>query len=202
VTAKRQLEKRQLEKRLCGPCTVCCTELKIPQLRKDARVPCRHLTASGCGIYTERPAVCREFLCGWRLFDDMGDGWRPDLSGVLAMRWAPDQLPAAWKTAPYGVHLVVLGGEAAVLRPAFVDYVKRLIARGIPVLLSAASPPIVLNEHLEPDSDPDVFRERLAELHGLLHAARFGRSLLKRIGFLYRLRIDKQRQKYLKKSTG
>src|SRR5947209_3029745 len=76
-----------LHKRKCGPCTVCCTELKIPQLRKQARVPCQHLTVSGCGIYQTRPDVCREFLCGWRLFEEMGDDWRPDLSGVMALRW-------------------------------------------------------------------------------------------------------------------
>jgi len=43
-------------------------------------------------------------------------------------------------------------------------------------------------------------RERLAELYGLLHAARFERSLWKRIRFLYRLQIDRQRQKFLMKS--
>jgi hypothetical protein len=193
-----------LAKRSCGPCTACCVELKIdtPQLRKKARLPCPHLTGSGCGIYAARPPVCREFLCGWRLFEEMGDSWRPDLSGVLAMRWAPDQLPVAWRSTPYGVHLVILGGEAAVLRPAFADYVTRLMARGIPVFLSAASPYILLNEHLEPDPSPARLRERLPELYALLHAARFGQSLLKRIVFLYRLQIDRQRQKFLGKSNG
>ena len=42
-----------LDRRACGPCTACCVELKIdaPELRKKARAPCPHLTASGCGIY-------------------------------------------------------------------------------------------------------------------------------------------------------
>jgi hypothetical protein len=191
-----------LSKRQCGPCTVCCTELKIPQLRKQARVPCRHLAGSGCGIYAERPPVCREFLCGWRLFEDMSDAWRPDLSGVMALRWSPSELPAAWRTAPYGVHLLVIGGEAAVLRPAFASYVTKLMARGIPVFLSASSPYIVLNEHIEAHADPAFLRSRLAELYGLLHAARFGESLWKRIVFLYRLQIDKQRRKYIEKSNG
>lgn len=193
-----------LARRQCGPCNACCVELKIdtPQLRKKARLPCPHLTASGCGIYKERPPVCREFLCGWRLFEDMGDDWRPDLSGVLAMRKAPGELPAAWaKAAPYGVHLVVIGGEAAVVRPAFPDYVQRLMTRGIPVFLSAASPYILLNEHLEPDSGPAFLRQRLMELYRLLHAARFGQSLCRRIVFLYLLQIDRQRQKYLRRST-
>jgi hypothetical protein len=177
-------------------------ELKIdvPELRKKARQPCQHLTGSGCGIYAKRPSVCREFLCGWRLFEELGDDWRPDLSGVLAMRKAPAELAAAWRHAPYGAHLVVIGGEAAVLRPAFADYVARLVARGIPVYLSAASPYIILNEHLEAGADADTLKTRLAELYALLDAARFGRSLWTRIRFLYTLQIDRQRQKFLGKS--
>jgi hypothetical protein len=193
-----------LNKRACGPCNACCVELKIDvaELRKKARVPCQHLTAAGCGIYASRPPVCQQFLCGWRLFEDMGDDWRPDRSGVLAMRKAPTELPAAWAArAPYGVHLVIIGGEAAVMRPPFAGYVARLLSSGIPVFLSAASPYILLNEHLEAGSDPAVLKSRLAELYGLLHAARFGQSLWKRIVFLYRLQIDRQRQKYLMKST-
>ena len=191
----------RLQKRECGPCTACCVELKIvaPELNKKAHTACPHL-GQGCGIYAARPGVCRQFLCGWRLFDDMGDDWRPDLSGVMTMRWAPDELPAAWRQAPFGVHMVILGGEAAVLRPAFTTYVARLMARGIPVFLSAASPYILLNEHVPMDADAPLLEARLAELYPLLHAARFGRSLLKRMVFLYRLQIDRQRQKYLSRS--
>ena len=191
-----------LDKRTCGPCTVCCVVPKIdtPELRKKARVPCRHLTQSGCGIYAGRPAVCREFLCGWRLFEELADDWRPDLSGVLILRNVPEELPQAWRGAPYGVHLVVIGGEAAVIRPAFIGYVARLMARGIPVLLSAASPHILLNEHVEADSDAAFLKMRLIELYALLHTARFGRSLWKRMAFLYRLQTDRQRQKYLRKA--
>jgi len=191
----------RLENRQCGPCTVCCTQLKIPQLRKEARVPCQHLTPRGCGIYAERPGVCREFLCGWRLFEEMGDDWRPDLSGVMALRWAPDQLPAAWKAAPYGVHLLVIGGEQTVMRPAFITYVQRTMARGIPVFLSAASPYITLNDHVPARAETSVLKQRLAELYPLLHAARFGQSLWQRIRFLYRLQIDRGYQKHLAKSA-
>lgn len=197
--------KPSLDRRQCGPCTVCCVELKIaaPELKKKARIPCPHLTGpQGCGIYESRPGVCRQFLCGWRLFADMDESWRPDLSGVLAMRKAPDELPAAWKQAPYGVQMVVLTGQEAVLRPSFLAYVAKLMAQGIPVLLSSASPHILLNDHIEPGSDPAHLKARLAELYGLVHASRFGQSLFKRIGFLYRLQIDRQRQKFLRKSVG
>ena len=130
----------------------------------------------------------------------MDEDWRPDLGGVMAMRKAPSELPAAWAAAPYGVHLVLVGGETAIKRPAFACYVQRLLTQGIPVFLSAASPHLLLNEHLEADSDPAFLQKRLGELYALLHAARFGRSLFKRLVFLYRLQIDRQRQKYQKKS--
>ena len=190
-----------LAKRQCGPCTVCCTELKIPQLGKEARVPCRHLAGSGCGIYAGRPDVCRQFLCGWRLFDDMSDDWRPDLSGVMALRWAPAELPMAWRAAPYGVHLLVTGGEQAVSRPAFIAYVASAMARGIPVFLSAASPYILLNDHVPAKADAALLKQRLGELYPLLHAARFGQSLWRRMRFLYRLQIDRGYQKYLGRSA-
>ena len=193
-----------LDRRRCGPCNACCVELKIatPELQKKARAPCQHLTAAGCGIYASRPAVCQQFLCGWRLFEELGDDWRPDLSGVMMLRMAPDELPATWAArAPYGVHLVIIGGEEVAVRPAFADYVVRLIAQGIPVLLSAASPYIVLNEHIEAGTDKAFLKARLAELYALLHAARFGESLWKRVRFLYRLQIDRQRQKFLAKSN-
>jgi hypothetical protein len=181
-------------------------EIVAPELKKKARVPCPHLNgpqhSEGCGIYETRPGVCRQFLCGWRLFEDMDDSWRPDRSGVLALRKAPEEVPAAWKSAPYGVHMVILGGEAAALRPAFLTYVARLMARGVPVFLSAASPHILLNDHVEADSDPAHLKARVAELYALLHASRFEQGLLKRIGFLYRLQIDRQRQKFLGKSGG
>lgn len=91
-----------LTKRACGPCTACCIGLKIValELKKKARVPCPHLSGKGCGIYETRPGVCREFLCGWRLFEDMDNSWRPDLSGILTMRRAPSEMPATCRTRP------------------------------------------------------------------------------------------------------
>jgi hypothetical protein len=192
-----------LGKRTCGPCNACCIDLKIvaPELKKKARVPCPHLSGQGCGIYENRPGVCREFLCGWRLLEDMDKDWRPDLSGILAMRRAPSEMPEAWKSAPYGLHMVVLTGEDAVLRPAFIRYVGNAMARGIPIFLSAASPYITLNDHIPPGADDVVLRQRLRELYPLLHAARFGAGLWQRIRFLYKLQIDRGYQKYLGKSA-
>lgn len=189
-----------LHKRRCGPCTACCVSLKIeaPELAKKAGEPCRHLKA-GCGIYEGRPGVCREFLCGWRLFEEFGDDWRPDLSGVLMMRKAPSELPPAWQGGPYGVHMVIIGGEAAVRRPAFAEQVARLVARNIPVVMSASSPSTLVNEHLTPATD---LHSKLLELYALLHAARWERGYLRMIPSLYRLLLDRQYAKLLSRSNG
>lgn len=185
----------QLNKRVCGPCTVCCTALKIetPQLRKAADMPCKHLCGTGCGIYETRPPVCQQFLCGWRLFPELTDDWRPDLSGVLVMRKAPGELPPAWQNAPYGVELAIVGGEQAVTRPGFAEYAARLLAKNIPVLLSAASPSTLLNEHVDPTIGLPALRQKLLQLHGLLHAARWKRGKLLMLLPLYRLLLDRQR---------
>lgn len=42
-----------------------------------------HLVPSGCGIYEERPAVCRRFQCGWLLAENLPEALRPDRCGVL-----------------------------------------------------------------------------------------------------------------------
>lgn len=196
-----------LSKRACGPCTVCCTVLKIetPQLRKPADTPCKHLCATGCGIYETRPPVCQQFLCGWRLFAELGDDWRPDLSGVLVMRKAPPELPPAWQSAAYGVELAITGGEKAVTRPGFAEYAAGLLAKNIPVFLSAASPSTLLNEHVDPAISLPDLRRKLVVLYGLLHAARWKRGKLMMLLPLYRLLLDRQRalaQKSLSKSKG
>lgn len=64
----------------------CCKALEIdtPETgHKLPGVPCRHLTSAGCGIYHDRPPVCRQFTCLWL------QGWgepneRPNLINLLA----------------------------------------------------------------------------------------------------------------------
>lgn len=105
------------------------------------------------------------------------------------------------QNAPYSMHMVVLTGEEAALRPAFLRYVAQAMARGIPIFLSTASPFITLNDHVPAGADASVVKQRLAELYPLLHAARFGAGLWQRIRFLYRLQIDRGYQKYHAKSV-
>jgi hypothetical protein len=184
-----------LAKRRCDTCTVCCTELKIEaqEFRKPANTSCEHLCGAGCGIYATRPPVCQQFLCGWRLFAELTDDWRPDLSGVLVMRKAPGELPPAYRAADYGVELAITGGEAAVTRAGLAEYAAGLLAKNIPVFLSAASPSTLLNEHVDPAISLSALRQKLVQLYGLLHAARWKRGKLMMLVPLYRLQLDRQR---------
>lgn len=91
----------------CGPCTLCCTVLDIPELSKPGGRPCAHLDG-GCTIYPDRPTPCRVFTCGWLALEALDDTWRPDVAGFL-LRQEPGQLcidtapewPLAWQAPAY-----------------------------------------------------------------------------------------------------
>lgn len=69
--------------RVCGECSVCCVQWKIPVLNKPARMPCLHLDGD-CTIYEDRPQVCATFRCGW--LRGMGsEDDRPDKSGKVIL---------------------------------------------------------------------------------------------------------------------
>ncbi|MBU2613389.1 hypothetical protein KJ925_02955 [Patescibacteria group bacterium] len=68
--------------RICGSCKLCCTLLKVPELEKTEGVPCPFLCDKGCGIYTSRPAACRNFRCAW-LNGELSENMRPDKVGVI-----------------------------------------------------------------------------------------------------------------------
>jgi hypothetical protein len=134
----------------CGECVVCCQWLDIETegLSKKAGVLCQHCHGGGCGIYQTRPKLCRNFFCGWRLIPSLGDDWRPDKSGVMIL--VVTEPPRQYSGAATGFKFVVLGGEAAILRPGFVDYVSLLVSRQVAVYLSADSPKTLVNEYLAP----------------------------------------------------
>ncbi|MEN2746487.1 YkgJ family cysteine cluster protein [Sphingomonas sp. T9W2] len=82
-----------LADRSCGDCTACCTVLQVasPDFAKPAGVPCRHLTAAGCGIHAIRPHICRSWFCVWRREADLPEAARPDRSGLLvSMNFVPE----------------------------------------------------------------------------------------------------------------
>jgi hypothetical protein len=68
----------------CGSCTLCCKVLSIPELKKRSWEECRHVAPGlGCKIYSERPACCRNFMCGWLLDPNMGPDLKPENCHVL-----------------------------------------------------------------------------------------------------------------------
>jgi Fe-S-cluster containining protein len=72
--------------RECGPCTLCCTLLRVDELRKRGGVPCRALRRApeppGCSIHATRPAVCRAYACLW-LSGGLDEADRPDQLGAI-----------------------------------------------------------------------------------------------------------------------
>jgi hypothetical protein len=74
--------------RVCGECSLCCTVLRVDELRKLGGVPCPELLppAPGrggcCGIHARRPAVCRGYRCLW-LQGKLDESDRPDRLGAV-----------------------------------------------------------------------------------------------------------------------
>jgi hypothetical protein len=186
-----------LGKRACGPCKACCEVLKIdvPELKKKANVLCPHHTGTGCGIYAARPPVCQHFLCGWRQFEALDDGWRPDLAGVLIVKRGAAEVAKDYRDAPYGLSIAVTGGEAAMTRPGFAEFVLGEIGKGVPVEIRSRSPGTLLNHHLDAQAgalDIEATRASLARIFAMIVAARWKRGPLM-LWHLYRLEVERQR---------
>jgi Fe-S-cluster containining protein len=60
---------------------LCCTVLRVDELRKLGGVSCVALGARGCTIYARRPGICRAYRCAW-------------LQGTFAVEDRPDRLGA------------------------------------------------------------------------------------------------------------
>lgn len=74
------------EARVCGECSLCCTVLRVDELRKLGGVPCPELRAAaeggGCGIHERRPGICRGYRCLW-LQGKLDPADRPDRLGAV-----------------------------------------------------------------------------------------------------------------------
>jgi hypothetical protein len=96
----------------CGTCMMCCKVLRIEELEKPPGLWCRHAaTGKGCGIYENRPTVCRAFYCQWMLDSSLGPEWKPEKSKFVMF---PDRkngevfninvdpaFPDAWTKPPF-----------------------------------------------------------------------------------------------------
>jgi len=157
--------------RECGGCTVCCKELTIETdaIRKVQGVLCVHCTpGSGCGIYQQRPEICRTWFCQWRRYAWLDDTWRPDRSQLL-LRATDDDVPKGYASG-IGVVFDVLGPCEILLQPAALNVIATLIDAGIATFLSVPALPgwaggrVLLNPSLEAvvrDRDGDRMMERL-----------------------------------------
>ncbi|MFB9269103.1 hypothetical protein ACFFWD_39355 [Bradyrhizobium erythrophlei] len=95
--------------RQCGDCTLCCKVMAIEELAKSANAWCPHCKPGrGCQIYTNRPAECRSFACGWLVNELLDEQWKPSRSKLvlttsddgLEVRCDPG-FPDAWRKAPF-----------------------------------------------------------------------------------------------------
>jgi hypothetical protein len=90
---------------------MCCKLLRIEALDKPKSQWCVHCDiGSGCKIYDERPAECRDFNCGYLTQLQFGEHWKPANSKMvialatdrkrLTIFVDPDR-PAAWRKEPF-----------------------------------------------------------------------------------------------------
>jgi hypothetical protein len=108
---RRDTEVALVPGRSCGTCGLCCKVYAIAELESPPGQWCRHaLPGRGCGIHLERPHVCRQFFCAWRLDPDLGPEWKPDKAHFVVSADRAYQaltitldpgVPLAWKKEPY-----------------------------------------------------------------------------------------------------
>lgn len=110
-----------LTARSCGTCTYCCRLPEIDALSKPANAWCANCVADeGCRIYSDRPQLCRDFLCSWMTDDDLGPEWEPKTAGMMVYHQGkqitvlvdPDY-PTSWRRQPYAAQLRAWAADAS-----------------------------------------------------------------------------------------
>lgn len=110
--------------RTCGACSLCCKLNKIAALDKPTGQWCVHCKiGSGCGIYADRPEICREYRCLYLMDPNLSEEWYPlrchmvlqSGSGreVMIVLVDPNR-PDAWRRTPY---FAMIRGYANALCP-------------------------------------------------------------------------------------
>lgn len=97
--------------RSCGTCTLCCKLLAVPALDKPAGTQCDHCSiGKGCRIYSERPAECGQFHCGFLMQPSLKEVWRPSRSRIVLrserdtnriIAQVDPERPGVWKREPF-----------------------------------------------------------------------------------------------------
>jgi hypothetical protein len=117
----------------CGPCTLCCDAIGVPDLGKPFYARCSHLQEH-CGIYETRPQACRAYRCAWHL-GILGErvDRRPDHVGVL---FQFELLEGKWHLGIYEVIPGSLGSDR-------VNYLRDIILASKKIAhLSMGSPAV------------------------------------------------------------
>jgi len=116
--------------RSCEGCNACCVVLRIKELEKAPGIPCEHLAGKRCGIYLDRPTVCRDYRCPW-LQGVLPDWMKPAKCGVLVQ-------PQPKKEDCCEVH--ELWPNAGKSR-SVAQWIKSQVDRGVEVVLFPYSEP-------------------------------------------------------------
>jgi hypothetical protein len=132
------MENHLVPGRECGECRVCCEVLHIDteEIQKASRVLCRHYKG-GCTVYENRPGVCRGYFCGWRMLENLNDGWRPDLSNIL-VGFPTTGIPEGFAPGS-GIEFCLLEPEA-VKEPDLAKVVMHYVKAGTPTFLKLLAP--------------------------------------------------------------
>lgn len=97
----------------CGKCDLCCSLLPIDdwEFEKPAHTKCPNLAeCGGCSIYENRPTVCADYQCGWKLFG-LPTRWKPSVCdmivnlGVFPIEslgiWLGESAAERWRREPW-----------------------------------------------------------------------------------------------------
>ncbi|MFI4861157.1 MAG: hypothetical protein ACIAXF_10790 [Phycisphaerales bacterium JB063] len=103
--------------------------LAIEPLDKPGFAPCPHACGSGCAVYADRPACCRDFTCLW-LQGHLAEEDRPDKLGVVLTTTGHPELGM--------VPLLVEVHDGAVQQPRVKDAVRRLLAHSAVAIATPA----------------------------------------------------------------
>jgi len=109
--------------RECGDCSLCCKLTYVAELDKPIDTWCPHCRPGHCGctIYSDRPASCRGFVCGWLAGEPkIGDEWFPARCKMIIARAQQGVLiivdpayPTAWRRKPYYGQLLALAQRSS-----------------------------------------------------------------------------------------